>query len=377
MDILFIETFYAGSHRNFADRWISRSRHKHYLFTLPGRFWKWRQAGSALYLAEKIPESREMKFDAMVVSGMTDLAHLKTLRPDLPPAMLYIHENQFSYPLQAGEKRDFRYGLTDLVNILSAETVIFNSRYNRDSFLEECRKLFQRLPDALPGKALEKASVKSRVIHPGIDTEGIHRAAVESEDSSLPEQIPLIIWNHRHEHDKNPEEAFGILENLRNKRVPFRLALLGERFSRTPEAFTRARRVLSGNIVVDDFPPVNEYFRWLKKGDFVISTAVQENFGISVLEASAAGCWPLLPRRLAYPEVMPSWVQGACFWDTGEELEGKLKKLLGIEKKQRNRLTEPLSRWVSDYCWANQAEKLDNAAESVVSPGRNIPLPKN
>ncbi len=45
-----------------------------------------------------------------------------------------------------------------------------------------------------------------------------------------------------------------------------------------------------------------EYFEWLRKGDVAVSTAIQENFGISAVEAMRMGCAPLLPNRLAYPE---------------------------------------------------------------------------
>ncbi|TFG42538.1 MAG: hypothetical protein E4H43_03000 [Bacteroidia bacterium] len=35
------------------------------------------------------------------------------------------------------------------------------------------------------------------------------------------------------------------------------------------------------------------------------SAAIQENFGISVIEAMLMGCVPLLPDRLSYPEILP------------------------------------------------------------------------
>ncbi len=126
-----------------------------------------------MYLAARIPTKDEAIFDVMVVSGMIDLAHLKALRPELPPAFLYIHENQFAYPMKDGEMRDFRYGITDLMNILCAETVVFNSEFNRATLLEECRNLFSRLPDAVPNWTVMAASGKSRVIYPGIDVESI------------------------------------------------------------------------------------------------------------------------------------------------------------------------------------------------------------
>jgi glycosyltransferase involved in cell wall biosynthesis len=49
-----------------------------------------------------------------------------------------------------------------------------------------------------------------------------------------------------------------------------------------------------------------EYSSILRQGDIVISTASHEFYGISVIEAIRAGCYPLLPNRLSYPELVPS-----------------------------------------------------------------------
>jgi hypothetical protein len=38
----------------------------------------------------------------------------------------------------------------------------------------------------------------------------------------------------------------------------------------------------------------------------VVSTALHEFQGLSVLEASQAGCLPLVPDRLCYPEMYPA-----------------------------------------------------------------------
>ncbi len=364
MRILFIETFYGGSHKTFADQWISNSRHRHHMITMPARFWKWRQSGAAMYLAARIPTEDEAIFDVMVISGMIDLAHLKALRPELPPAFLYVHENQFAYPMKDGEMRDFRYGITDLMNILCAETVVFNSDFNRATLLEECRNLFSRLPDAVPNWTVTAASGKSRVIYPGIDAESIRKkrgVKIEPEAGTS----ALIIWNHRHEHDKDPDTVFRVLEGLHQRAVPFSLAILGKRFSTAPAAFNQARNVLADHIIYDGYPPRGEYLSWLIRGDIVVSAALQENFGLSIIEAAIAGCWPLLPRRLAYPEVMPDWVSGACFWNDEKGFDEALEKVLGMSASQRNRLTEPLSRWLQRYSWEYQARKLDDAVEET------------
>jgi glycosyltransferase involved in cell wall biosynthesis len=362
MRVLFLETFYGGSHKTFADQFAETSRNEIHLVTLPARFWKWRQAGSAMRLSQIIPPKADTHFDVVLVGGMLDLAHLKVLRPDLPPILLYLHENQFAYPLSPGEKIDFRYGLVDVMNILASGKAAFNSSYNRNSLIMECRNLFRRLPDAIPRDIPAKLEEKSTVLYPGIAP----TTCTQDRTTRHPERkIPLVIWNHRHEHDKNPEAAFDALIRLSRRSVPFELAILGENFSDEPEAFNRARQHLRKHIVFDGYPERIRYNEWLDKGSVVISTARQENFGLSVIEAAAAGCWPLVPRRLAYPEVMPEWVSGACFWDDEPSLDVKLEMILRLSGTERRKLTAPLSSWLKTYEWTVRAPLIDDVLEGL------------
>ena len=60
----------------------------------------------------------------------------------------------------------------------------------------------------------------------------------------------------------------------------------------------------------------------------VVSTAIQENFGISVMEAVAQGCFPLLPNRLSYPELVPEDFRSAVIYGTDPDLENRLARVL-------------------------------------------------
>ncbi len=106
MKILFLEPFYGGSHRDFAEGLISHSRHHYNLHTLPQRFWKWRMRGAALYFSHKIKDPG--KYDLLLISDLMSLSDLKSLWVQTcPPSVVYFHESQLSYPeLLPGEYHD-------------------------------------------------------------------------------------------------------------------------------------------------------------------------------------------------------------------------------------------------------------------------------
>jgi hypothetical protein len=48
----------------------------------------------------------------------------------------------------------------------------------------------------------------------------------------------------------------------------------------------------------------------------VVSTAEQEFFGVSIVEAMHAGAFPVLPRALVYPERIPASLHRRCLYDS-------------------------------------------------------------
>ncbi|MFW2368858.1 MAG: glycosyltransferase, partial [Desulforhopalus sp.] len=118
---------------------------------------------------------------------------------------------------------------------------------------------------------------------------------------------PIIVWNHRWEHDKNPEEFFQALHQLDERDIDFQLIVLGQSFNRCPDCFKKAQVQFKGRLVHFGFADTYQHYaELLGIGDIVISTAIHEFFGIAVIEAVRAGCVPLLPSRLSYPELFDS-----------------------------------------------------------------------
>lgn len=317
--------------------------------------------GAAFELARRLgPRLDEV--DAVVATDLLDLAHLQALLPRRVASALYFHENQISYPGRPGEpapERDLQYAFTNLASALAADRVAFNSAFQRDAFQGGLKVLLGRMPDARPLWAVDEIARKSSVVPLGIEVSDLRSG--ESRDAEAP---PVVLWNHRWEYDKAPEVFFAVLERLAERGVPFRVAVAGEAFGQVPTVFAAAREALGGRVVHWGFAPTRaEYAALLARADVVVSTALQENFGISLLEAAWAGAHPLAPRRLSYPEVLPASLHAACLYDDVDALEACLEVLL---TRPDGRLSAgDLRVALSHLRWEERVRAFDDLVDEV------------
>ena len=307
MNILVLEPYYGGSHKDFLAGLTRHLPCAFDLLTLPPHSWKWRMRLAAPHFAGILAtDSRYVgkTFDRILCSSLVDVAALRGLLPPIlrgVPLLTYFHENQFAYPVQVLEARDVHFGLTNLTTALAADGLAFNSQYNLDSFLAGCRELLARMPDMSLAGYEEKIRGKAAILHPGLDFSTIDACRPDERPAGRP---PVLVWNHRWEHDKNPELFFDSLYGLAGQGVPFGLIVLGESFRNQPPIFAQARQRLAQHIVHFGYAEDRqEYCRLLCQGDIVVSTASHEFYGMAVIEAVRGGCRPLVPDRLSYREL--------------------------------------------------------------------------
>jgi len=329
LKILALEPYFGGSHQAFLAGWSRRSRHAWTVLTLPAHKWKWRMRHAAVTMAEQVRArcSEGVSWDALFCSDMLNLAEFLGLAPAVMrsmPSVVYFHENQLTYPVQRADERDLHFGFTHLTTALASDAVWFNSAFHRDAFLDALDALARRMPDYQPVDAIETIRNKSTVQPPGIDVPAPRGPRAKG---------PLhILWAARWEHDKRPEDFFTALRIVKRSGVPFRLSVVGEQFARTPPVFAEAQREFAGQIDVWGYQDTRaDYLACLGRADVVVSTAAHEFFGMAVLEAAAAGAWPVLPRRLAYPEIFggirPSTDEQVFYDGSVDALAERLAKL--------------------------------------------------
>ncbi len=301
MNILALEPYYGGSHRAFLEGWIGNSVHNWTCQTLPAHHWKWRMRHAAITFAERLSSDNQEPHDVIFCSDMLNLAVFRGLAPTQIarlPVVVYFHENQLTYPDQTRTQRDFHYAFDNFQTLLAADQAWFNSEYHRSEFFEHCRIFLKKFPDYTLESRLDLAQQKTMVAPPGLPDISPGRRVPNFHK-------PHIVWAARWEQDKNPEGFFQAMYQLKKDGLPFQLSVVGEAFRDSPPIFAEARKRLSDHIREWGYLPRHEdYLHLLTTSDLFISTAVHEFFGISAAEAILAGNIPILPDRLAYPELV-------------------------------------------------------------------------
>lgn len=378
LTVWLLNPYHTGSHRAWAEGYAAASRHRVRLLAMEGAFWKWRMQGGAMELArqaEALLDAGE-KPDVLLATSMTNLPAFLALtrrRLGAVPTVLYMHENQLTYPLPAGARRDLAFGMIQHLSMLVADRVCFNSAYHLRSWFEEVPRLLKHFPDYTHLETIEVVRAKSQVLPVGCDlrrldryggaahvaagatadedpgSDGFSRPAqagaaevatttkgqtaevapakgpatevvttkggISKKDVRGSGQPPLILWNQRWEYDKDPDTMLQALYVLAEEGIPFRVALAGENFRQQPAEFVAARERLGARLVhfgyvADDAA----YAQLLWSADVVLSTALHEFFGVGVVEAIYCGARPVLPDRLSYPELLPPEAHAACLY---------------------------------------------------------------
>jgi glycosyltransferase involved in cell wall biosynthesis len=373
LNVLALEPWFGGSHRQFLEGLARHSAHDVRLLTMTDRYWKWRMQGGAVTLANKAREIITEGFqpDVIFATDMVNVPAFLALVRDLvgqTPVVLYFHENQLTYPIRPGSERDFTYAYINYLSALAADRVVFNSQFHQDEFFDALPELLRRFPDYTHLRTAQKVKGKSEVIHLGLDLDALDRLAPQR--TKLPGPM-TILWNQRWEHDKNPEAFFRVMNRLDDAGCDFRLILAGERFEHQPPEFERAFSRYAERIVhygyADD---LEEYTKLLHRADVVVSTSLHEFFGVAILEAIHCGCHPVLPRRLTYPELIPErlhtpLLHAPVLYESEDELFAILRSLLDGRD-------QPLPRSVlreipAPLAWSHQAPRFDELFASVAA----------
>ncbi len=324
MRILALEPYYGGSHRAVLDGLVEHTEAEWTLLTLPARKWKWRMRGAAITMAEEVRRmhAEGARFDLVFASTFVNLAEFFGMAGDAvagTPSIVYFHENQLVYPNQHIAEWDFQFPLTNITSALAASACLFNTDWTLRTFLDEIPPFIKAFPDHQPKCLAERIAAKSAVIPPPFDP-----APFDAVEPTRGARV-RIVWPHRWEHDKDPETFFRVVTLLADEDLDFEVAIAGQAFAERPDVFGRAEEALGDRLVhIGEPEGRGEYAELLASSDIAVSTAVNEFFGLAMIEAAYAGCYPLVPDRLAYQDVYPAEFR----YSSEDSLHARLRSLI-------------------------------------------------
>ncbi|MCE7928645.1 MAG: DUF3524 domain-containing protein [Dehalococcoidia bacterium] len=363
--VLFVEPFYGGSHGAFLDGLVQHSAHEIVPLTLPEGEWRRRMRRGAQELA---PLARALpgSFDAIIATDMLDLPiFLALTRPRFNdiPVLLFMHENQFTYPRLRGTKLNSWFGQVNYLSAMAANCVAFNSEFHRQDFMGALRTLSTRPNNWLYEPGIGEVEAKGRVLPVGVELEWLDTQRYENR----PGGFPLLLWNHRWEFDKSPEMFARAVRQLAAEGLRFRVAIAGEPGENPSPALHELRESLPELIAHFGFlPGRDEYARLLWQSGIVVSTTRHEFFGVGMVEALYCGCTPVLPNRYNYPALVPPALRERYLYDDEAGLMERLRGLITSPAPAPVALRESAGR----FSWANVAPLWDAAIDELVRSHR-------
>ena len=357
MRILLLSPFHGGSHEAWATGLMGHSAHDFHTLTLPASNWHWRMQGGAVELADAaLALPRDCAPDMILATSMLDLTTFSALtrrRFAGVPLVLYMHENQLTYPITSKGSRSHAAVTTQWKAMLCADHILFNSQYHHDSLFEALPAHLRSAPDFDPLRFVDAVRGKSSVLHVGVDIPAPMLAPEGERRGS-----PLILWNQRWSHDKNPEAVLHSLLELHTLGFDFRVALCGDHGNKRIPLFEETRARLGDKLVHFGWAERDEYLDLVQHADIVLSAAHHEFFGIAVIEALRCGAMGVLPNRLSYPGLIePASAPRQLYDNAGQRMRllSAAVRSGGFSADERRAIAPYYAR----YDWSSLAPEYD------------------
>ena len=360
MRVLALEPFYGGSHRAFLDGWRDHGRHDWTILGLSAKRWRWRMRHASITLGCMVNElvSKGEQWDVVFCSDMLNLPEFRGFvdgSVTALPSVAYFHENQLTYPVREEKERDRHYAFVNILTAIAGTQVWFNSAFHRDSFMTAARNFLRCMPDYRLLDHWSEVEARARVFPQGV-------RPIEPSSGRVAGPI-RILWAARWEYDKNPDDFFAAVRRLRDRGVAFRLSVIGEQYRTSPKVFARAEREFAD--VIDHWgyqASRDSYETVLRESDISVSTSNHEFFGVSMVETALAGAWPIVPDRLAYPEVFERDSHPQFFYDG--TVEGLCEQLESVIRQiEGGTVDRTSSEIVQRFTWERLVGQLDDALE--------------
>ena len=356
-NVLILEPWHRGSHHNWFTGWASTSRHNLNVAEATELGWRKSLITAPTQFAAKIQDCHG-EIDALVACTPIDLPAVFGLLDrsvKRPPTLLYMHESQIGYPPGPKGGRSFPGIVADWGSIMAADQIAVATNFHA-SLLRSRMPKFARGLIAGAGEPVLNALSDIHILPIGIE---------QAQFKALSKRGPIrILWNHRWAHDKGPAQFVHAMTSLSGEGLDFQIYALGEVERSGRRAFNRLKNQLSQRILLSGFQPPHEYRQALSLSDLAISTSQHEFFGLAAAEAIAAGARPVLPNRLAYPELVPANLSSQFLYQT--PLEDFLRPLLSMSRDELHANRHLTTSHAASFSWSIVAPKYDAVIDKMI-----------
>ncbi|MEL7207971.1 MAG: DUF3524 domain-containing protein [Actinomycetota bacterium] len=367
LKVLLLEPWFDGSHRRWAEGYQAASSMEIHVLGLPGELWRWRLRGGSVPLAGLVEAwmKGNGRPDVLVVSGLVDVSQLLGLTRRLladTPVVVYQHESQLLYPTTSAIDQDS--ALHNWLSWVAADEVWFNSPFHMYAVIERLEPWLGQLPDTSHVPKIEEVTKRFAVEPVGVDIATFGSLP----QVPVPDGPPVILWPHRWEADKDPEAFGNALVKAASAGHEFGLILAGEDPSGFSGPAAEARQRIADTfgarvLAVGPFDDAR-YRMALARADIVVSCAKHEFFGVAMVEAIAAGCVPLLPNDLSYPDLIPRDWHEAVLYEPGTF--GRALSSMLVSFPHRRRATAGLANAMGRFDWSVIARRYDERLVALV-----------
>ncbi len=361
MRVLLVEPHFGGSHRAWAEGYQRHSAHEVSLAVHAGTNWRWRLRGGSVTLAEAAEAwvAEHGVPDVVLASSPLDIAAfagLTRLFLGAVPIVAYLHENQVTYPHPSAADTDTDVAWRTWTSLVAADHVVVNSRHHRQELADGLTRLVRHAPDHPQAHLLDGVLEGIEVVPVGVELPepGPRRAG----------GTPRVIWNHRWDADKNPEVFVRAIERILADGSPVEVVLGGtDHWDGGQRRADAADRLGDAVVAVGPFDDA-AYRRHLASADIAVSVADHDYFGVAIVEAIAAGCVPVLPNRLAYPELIPDAFHDTVFHPAGGFRRRLAQVVDDLDGAQA--AIDGLAEAMSAFGWSRVAPLLDASLSRVL-----------
>lgn len=308
LDILALEPFYGGPRRAMLETLTRISRHRWILLKLPPRRIERRLTVAATWFSEQLSRHFSGNIDLLFTSEALNLADLYRFVPALTrkPSVVYFHDNQLPHVQSDVE------GPLDFVNINTASAsteVWFNSLYHLKTFQARANALIFRHPEVASRNPLPTIMNKAKVMPPPVDLTQLNALR----DQPFGRDIRKVFVDTR---DADVNLLNEAVRRLRNRGEKCEFITVGPVEGLLADL---PRRTISEQ---DD----KAHAAAVCEAGIYLSVKVGATCDLHAVRALSAGCFPMLPKRGVYPELIPPGMYEQSLYDeSAEKLSSKLQ----------------------------------------------------